>query len=159
MANTSAIWQQAAHTAYQLSSPSCSTRAIQKSLTLNEKNIWEFSGKKVRKMDHYSLAEKCQDRKSKRTRQGKKQEIGKGNQMTALRFKTGGRHRHPQPLFGGCKLWLYNEVDVINILLFFALSKLHFGKKTYTSLLKIQQGQISTVNWVDYWKRKNDERR
>ena len=36
MANTSAIWQQAAHTTYQLSSPSCSTRAIQKSLTLNE---------------------------------------------------------------------------------------------------------------------------
>ena len=37
MANTSAIWQQAAHTTYQLSSPSCSTRAIQKSLTLNKK--------------------------------------------------------------------------------------------------------------------------
>jgi len=30
MANTSATWQQAAHTTYQLSSPSCSTRAIQK---------------------------------------------------------------------------------------------------------------------------------
>ena len=29
MANTSAIWQQTAHTTYQLSSPSCSTRAIQ----------------------------------------------------------------------------------------------------------------------------------
>ena len=40
MANTSAIWQQAAHTTYQLSS-SCSTRAIP--LT---KNILEFSGKK-----------------------------------------------------------------------------------------------------------------
>ena len=34
MANTSAVWQQAAHTTYQLLSPSCSTRAIQKSLTL-----------------------------------------------------------------------------------------------------------------------------
>ena len=52
MANTSAIWQQAAHTTYQLSSPSCLTRAIQKSLTLNEK-IFEFSGgEKVRRMDH-----------------------------------------------------------------------------------------------------------
>ena len=39
MANTSAIWQQAAHTTYQLSSPSCLTRAIQKSLTLNEKYL------------------------------------------------------------------------------------------------------------------------
>ena len=39
MANTSAIWQQAAHTTYQLSSPSCSTRAVQKSLTLNGKYL------------------------------------------------------------------------------------------------------------------------
>ena len=37
MANTSAIWQQTAHTTYQLSPPSCSTRAIQKSPTLNER--------------------------------------------------------------------------------------------------------------------------
>ena len=47
MANTSAIWQQAAHATYQLSSPSCSTRAIQKSLTLNEKYprvFWKKSG-------------------------------------------------------------------------------------------------------------------
>ena len=39
MANNSAIWQQAAHTTDQLSSPSCSTRAIQKSLTLNEEYL------------------------------------------------------------------------------------------------------------------------
>ena len=51
MANTSAIWQQAAHTTYQLSSPSCSTRAIQKSLTLN-KNCLRVFWKKVRRMDH-----------------------------------------------------------------------------------------------------------
>ena len=30
---------QAAHTTYQLSSPSCSTRAIQKSLTINDKYL------------------------------------------------------------------------------------------------------------------------
>ena len=45
MANTSAIWQQAAHATYQLSSPSCSTRPIQKSLTLNEKYL-SFLGEK-----------------------------------------------------------------------------------------------------------------
>ena len=45
MANTSAIWQQAAPTTYQLSSPSCSTRAIQNRLTLNE-IFSEFSGEK-----------------------------------------------------------------------------------------------------------------
>ena len=51
MANTSAIWQQAAHTTYQLSSPSCSTRAIQKSLTLNEKYLRVFWGKNLEKND------------------------------------------------------------------------------------------------------------
>ena len=47
MADTSAIWQQAAHTTHQLSSPSYSTRAIQKSLTLIEKyfrDFWKKSG-------------------------------------------------------------------------------------------------------------------
>ena len=46
MANTSVIWQQAAYTTYQLSSPNCSTRAIQKSLTHNE-----FFWKTVKRMD------------------------------------------------------------------------------------------------------------
>ena len=72
MANTSAIWQQAAHTTDQLSSPSCSTRAIQKSLTLslilNEKyfsfleknksgewNIRLISRKMTRQKEQYSL--------------------------------------------------------------------------------------------------------
>ena len=45
MANTSAIWQQDAHTTYKLSSPSRSTRAIQKAKPLM-KNILEFSGEK-----------------------------------------------------------------------------------------------------------------
>ena len=36
MANTSAIWQRAAHTTYQLSSPSCSTGAISRGLTPNK---------------------------------------------------------------------------------------------------------------------------
>ena len=45
MANTSAIWQQAGHTTYQLSSPSCSTRTIQKSLPLNGKYLRIFWNK------------------------------------------------------------------------------------------------------------------
>ena len=99
MTNTSAIRQQAAHTNL-LSSPSCSTRAIQKSLTLNEKYLrvfWEKS------QENGPLAEKRQDRKSKRIRQKEKQteETGKGNQITALRFQTGGDIRHPRPPFGG----------------------------------------------------------
>ena len=67
MANTSAIRQQAAHTTYQLSSPSCSTRAIQKSLTLNKK-YFSFLEKS---QENGPLAEKWQDKKSKRTRQKK----------------------------------------------------------------------------------------
>ena len=39
MANTSAIWQQAAHTTYQLSPPSCSTRDIQKNIKINNNKI------------------------------------------------------------------------------------------------------------------------
>ena len=39
MANTSAIQQQAAHITYQLSSLGCSTRAIQKSIILNDKYL------------------------------------------------------------------------------------------------------------------------
>ena len=93
MANTSAIWQQAAHTTYQPSSPSISTRAIQKkSLTLNEKYLRVFWKKKS--------GEWTRSRKNDKTERargvGKKQTreaIGKGNQMTALRFQTGGGHQ------------------------------------------------------------------
>ena len=74
-ANTSAIWQQAAHTTDQLASPSCSTRAIQKSLSLNEKYLRVFWRKKSQ--ENGPLAEKLQDRKSKRTRQKKQEEIPK----------------------------------------------------------------------------------
>ena len=52
---------------YQLSS-SCSTRAIQKSLTLNEKYLRVFWKKS---QENGPLAEKSLDRKSKRTRQEK----------------------------------------------------------------------------------------
>jgi len=48
MANTSAIWQQAARTTDQLSSPSCSTRAIQKiPKKISTKKFGEFPGKKL----------------------------------------------------------------------------------------------------------------
>ena len=43
---------------------------------------------------------KDKDRRSKRTKQKNKEEIGKGNQMTALRFQTGEHIRHPWPPFG-----------------------------------------------------------
>ena len=50
MANTSAIWQRAAHTTYQLSSPSCSAGAISRGLTPN-KNLRVF-WKKIRNTDY-----------------------------------------------------------------------------------------------------------
>ena len=93
MRNTSAIWQQTAHTTYQLLSLSCSIRTRQKSLTLIEKCSRDFS-KKVRRMDH-------KQKNNKTKKQGRKTsvEIGKGNQMTALRYQTGENIRHCQPPF------------------------------------------------------------
>ena len=55
MANTSAIWQRAAHTTCQLSSPSCSTGVISRGLTKKKKNaffFFFFFCKKVRRMDY-----------------------------------------------------------------------------------------------------------
>ena len=49
-ANTSAIWQHAAHTIDQHTSPSCQTGVIQKSLSLNE-NYWRIFWKKFRRKD------------------------------------------------------------------------------------------------------------
>ena len=46
MANTSAIWQRAAHTTCQLSSPSCSTGAISRGLTPHKnRRFLEITGK------------------------------------------------------------------------------------------------------------------
>ena len=45
-ANSSVIWQHAAHTTDQLTSPNCETGAIQKAYLLT-KNIEEFSGKSL----------------------------------------------------------------------------------------------------------------
>jgi len=50
MANTSAIWQRAAHTTYQLPSPTCSTGVISRGLTAN-KNLRVFLEKVIR-MDY-----------------------------------------------------------------------------------------------------------
>ena len=72
MANTSALWQQAAHTTYQLSSSRCSARAIQKSLTLNEKYLCfleksQENGPLAEQNDRTESAEEL-GRKNKRVR-------------------------------------------------------------------------------------------
>ena len=134
MANTSATWQQAAHTTYQLSSPSCSTQAIQKSQTRNKKILRVFWKKS---QENGPLAEKWQDRKSKRTRQKKtRQEIGKGNQMTALRFQTGGWYQtFLASLWGACTgdMSTYNHSSTNNkknkwLLMVFTSGKQNFVK-------------------------------
>ena len=63
------------------------------------KNIEEFSGKKFRKKDQQAE----EDKTERITGLGRRirEEIAKWNQMTALRFKTGGDIRHPRPPFGG----------------------------------------------------------
>ena len=85
---------QAAHTTYKLSSPSYSTRAIQKSLTLNKKHSRIF-WKKVRRTNNQHKNDKTE----KATGLGTKtrEEIGKGDQMTALRFQTEETIKHQIP--------------------------------------------------------------
>ena len=63
MANTSAMWHKAAHITYQLSSPSCWTRAMQKKPVCLWEILGEFSGWKI------GRNWKMKDRKSNRTRQ------------------------------------------------------------------------------------------
>ena len=66
------------------------------------KNIEEFSGKKFRRKDQQAENDKTErvTGLGRRTRE----EIAKRNQMTALRFQTGGRHQtSPASLRGDCK--------------------------------------------------------
>ena len=58
MANTSAMWEQSAHTTYQLSSPNCKRGAVQK-LTLNEK-CFQSPVKKSQTMDHQQQNDKTE---------------------------------------------------------------------------------------------------
>ena len=99
MANTSAIWLQAAHTIYYLLSPSCSTRALQKSVTLNKTCLRVFWREK-KSQENRPLAEKRQDRKSKRTRQKNKRGDRKGESNERAKIPDKGEDlRHPRPLF------------------------------------------------------------
>ena len=73
----------------KLDIPPTNHHLLQKSQSLNEK-CWTIFREKKKSQDNGPSAEKLQDRKSKKTRPGKKrEEIGKRNQMTALRFQTG----------------------------------------------------------------------
>ena len=62
------------------------------------KNIEEFSGKKFSRKGQ----QKKKDKAERVTGLGSRtrEEIAKRNQMTALRFRTGGRHQ-ASPAFGG----------------------------------------------------------
>ena len=76
MTNTSTTWQQAVHTTYQTSSPSCSTKApYKKSLSLNEKcwrifwvkkaGEWTVNRKTTGQKEQEDLAEKNERRDRK----------------------------------------------------------------------------------------------
>ena len=93
------MWQHAAHTTDQITSPNCKTGAIQKSLSLNEKYWKNF----LEKVQENGSASRRKDKTERVTGLGRKtrKEIVKRNQMTALRFHTGGDNRHPRPPFVG----------------------------------------------------------
>ena len=82
--------QHVAQATDQLSSPSCWTWAVSKSLSLIEK-YWRIFWKKFRRKGQQEENDKTErvTGLGRRTRE----EIAKWNQVTALRFQTGGRHQ------------------------------------------------------------------
>ena len=61
------------------------------------KNVQKNSRKKESQENgSLAIAEKGQDRKSKRTRQKNERGQDRGNQMTALGVQTGGKHQTSQ---------------------------------------------------------------
>ena len=78
------------------------------------KNIEEFSGKKFKRKDQQAEKDKIErvTGLGRRTRE----EIAKWNQMTALRFPTGGRHQTPPGLPpGDCRGKCFAEHSSISV--------------------------------------------
>ena len=99
----SARQQQASHTTYQLLSPSCSTRAWKKCLSLYGKccRIFWKTGEQTKKQQQNQQQQKAHT-KSKRTLQKYERGDSRWNQMPALRFQIGEKHQRSlvQPPFG-----------------------------------------------------------
>ena len=97
MTNVSARWQQAAHTTDQLLSRIAAKREPyqkqqqQQKLSLNEKYCRTFQGKC---QENGPVREKMTTERAMTVGRTRK-EIGKWNQVTALRFQTVGRHQTP----------------------------------------------------------------
>ena len=63
-------------------------------------NFLKKKKKKKKRQKNGPYAEQLQEKKSKKTSRKTTVEIGKRNQITALRFQTGGRDiRYPRPPF------------------------------------------------------------
>ena len=101
---TKVLRQQAAHTTYHHLPAAQQEPYIQ--------NTAEFSGEREREKtttENGPWTEKLQDKREQD--QVEKQEIGKGNQMTALRFQTGGSPRHLRLPWGGACLQRTGESE------------------------------------------------
>ena len=78
MANTNAMWQQVAHTTQHQSSPSCSTRAIQKIQQQKTISYWHTLGnflEKFRRMDHNYLQKQQNDKTEEEQRDQKNKRV------------------------------------------------------------------------------------
>ena len=97
MANTSAIRQRAAHTTHQLSSPSCSTRAISRGLTPNKNlRVFFFCVEKVIRIDY-------PHKKQKKKKKKKNYQIKRAR---GLCRKTGFLHFSNSSFVPSCE-WIY----------------------------------------------------
>ena len=103
MAQTSAVWIQAAHQTNYMVNRSHTKKKKKKSLSLNKKRLENFLEWKKKKKENGPVVEKTDW--TERTGLGRRitEEIGGGTQMTALRFQTGAFIIHPWPPFEGRK--------------------------------------------------------
>ena len=127
-----------------ISRASCRTRALQKSLPLNEQkqktNTREFSGRKTGERTTFSSRNDKTARKGKRTI-GTRDEIGTRNQMTALRFQTGGDLFYIKIL-----IWVFIQGSVIAPVLFTIL--IHNLPKALTKKFMWHNMQLILLFWL-----------
>ena len=142
------MWQQAAHTPNQLSSPSCSTRAIQRSPTLNNKwrVFWKNSGE-------WTI--------SREQERGQVREI----KWQPWDSKQGRNIRHPWPPFGTCSsitctanhdnsadiserelFGYYLRIHIYMYLCVSLLSVCRYAKKTFSFICKLLVVLMQTSN-------------
>ena len=157
MANTSAKWLQAEHITYQLSSPSCSTRTIQKSLFVFffffffffKSGEWTISRKKERKKK-----EKKKKKKRRQKQQGTRQTRetwARSAQYQTIRSKAVSKTTKPTNY-----RWEWQQDKTLNIRK--TLPCLFQRAEVHNVETKRVCGEVTSTNWRDTGKGRVSQR-